>query len=93
VLHVANGTQSAVAREWLQSDYGTRFSTSQFFKSLPQRIAASQPASGWSQMSMLYSTEYEHTWLFYINYRLDMKIKTLCKFPGGLFVLITYLQP
>jgi hypothetical protein len=34
-------------------------------------------------MSMLYSTAYEHTWLFYINYRLDMKIKTLCKFPGG----------
>ena len=40
-------------------------------------------------MSMLYSTEYEHTRLFYINYRLDMKIKTLCKFPGGSIVLST----
>jgi hypothetical protein len=37
---------------------------------------------------MLYSTEYEHTRLFYINYRLDMKIKTLCKFPGGIYFLV-----
>jgi hypothetical protein len=37
-------------------------------KQVPQHIAASQPASGWSRTSMLYSTEYEHTRLFYINY-------------------------
>jgi hypothetical protein len=40
-------------------------------------------------MSMLYPTEYEHTQIFYINYRLDMYIKTFCKFPRGSIVLST----
>jgi hypothetical protein len=55
-----------------------------FVSNGPQRIAASQPASGWSRMSMLYRTAYEHTRLFYINYRLHMKIKLCANFPESL---------